>query len=109
MKRFPLLPIATVFLFHLVFSGLTLAGDLDDGIEIDEKIELYDCLENPGTNVQYLIRSARARVDQSGSAYTSDDGGDLVVGGFINESGAEVGDVTIIFEGEDINAVNTSK
>lgn len=109
MKRLPLLPIATVLLIHLVLCGLTLAGDLDDGIEIDDKIELYDTLDNPGKNVQYLIRSARARVSQSSSAYTSDAGGDLVVGGFINESGAEVGDITIIFEGEDINAVNTSE
>jgi hypothetical protein len=33
-------------------------------------------------------------------------GGDTAIGGFINKPGAKVGDVTIIFDGEDINAIS---
>jgi len=80
------------------------AGDLDDGIEIDDKIEKYDTLDQPGINIGYIKRSAKASAAGGGTAYTGS--GDIAIGGFINQPGAEVGDVTIIFDGKDINAVS---
>lgn len=81
------------------------AGDLDDDIKIDEKIDKYDKLDRPGINVQYIKRSAKASVAK-GSSNSSKGSGDVAIGGFINKPGAEVGNVTIIFDGEDINAVS---
>ena len=80
------------------------AGDFDDGIKIDEKIEKYDTLDRPGVNIQYVKRSAKASA--TGGSMTSKGSGDTAVGGFINKPGAEVGDVTIIFNGEDITTVS---
>jgi hypothetical protein len=80
------------------------AGDLDDDIKIDDKIEKYDTLDQPGINIQYIKRRAKASV--SSSSKTSSGSGDVAIGGFINKPGAEVGDVTIIFDGEDINAIS---
>ena len=80
------------------------AGDLDDGIEADDKITEYDTLDQPGTNIQYIKRSAKASAARGGNSYTGD--GDVNIGGFINQPGAEVGDVIIIFDGENINAIS---
>jgi hypothetical protein len=80
------------------------AGDLDDGIEIDDKIEKYDTLDRPGINIDYIKRSAKASAARGGNSYIGS--GDVAIGGFINQPGAEVGDVTIIFDGEDINAIS---
>lgn len=80
------------------------AGDMDDGIEIDEKIEKYDALGQPGINIEYIKRSAKATADSSKSVSNSD--GDTAIGSFINKPGAEVGNVTIIFNGEDITTVS---
>lgn len=80
------------------------AGDLDDGIEVDDSIEKYDTLDDSTVNVQYIKRSAKASVARGGNAYVGD--GDITIGSFINEPGAEVGDVTIIFDGDKINAVS---
>lgn len=81
------------------------AGDLDDGIKIDEKIEKYDALERPGTNIQYIKRSAKAAAAAgNGNTYTGS--GDIAVGSVINQPGAELRDVTIIFNGEDITTVS---
>ena len=79
------------------------AGDLDDGIEADDKIEAWDTIDRPGINIQYIKRSAMATA--AGGAYYYGKG-DIAIGGFINQPGAEVGDVTIIFDGKDINAVS---
>lgn len=82
------------------------AGDLDDDIKIDdEKIEKYDALDRPGFNIQYIKRSAKAAA-AAGSSNTYTGSGDIAVGGFINKPGAEVGDVTIIFDGEDLTTVS---
>jgi len=81
------------------------AGDLDDGIKADDKIEAWDTIDRPGINVQYVKRSARASAATGGGAYYYGNG-DIAIGGFINQPGAEVGDVTIIFDGKDINAVS---
>jgi hypothetical protein len=86
----------------------TFAGDLDDGIEADDKIEAWDTIDRPGINIQYIKRNAKAaaaNANGSGSAYYYGNG-DIAIGGFINQPGAEVGDVTIIFDGSDINAVS---
>lgn len=80
------------------------AGDLDDGIKIDEKIEKYDTLDRPGINIQYIKRSAKAAA--AGSSNRSKGSGDIAIGGLINKPGATVGDVTIIFDGKDINAIS---
>ncbi len=80
------------------------AGDLDDGIEADDKIEAWDTIDRPGINIQYIKRSAKASAAKGGAYYY--DNGNIAIGGFINQPGAEVGDVTIIFDGEDINAVS---
>jgi hypothetical protein len=82
----------------------TYAGDLDGDLEIDDKIEKYDTLDQPGINIQYIKRRAKASV--ASSSKTSSGSGDVAIGGFINKPGANVGDVTIIFDGEDINAIS---
>jgi hypothetical protein len=94
--------LAVIFLTIAIAD--TNAGDLDDDMTIDEKITKYDKLDRPGINIQYIKRRAKASIaDDSG---TSKGGGDVAIGGFINKPGAEVGDVTIIFNGEDINAIS---
>ncbi|MGD9368066.1 MAG: hypothetical protein PVH87_20365 [Desulfobacteraceae bacterium] len=80
------------------------AGDFDDGIEIDDKIEKYDTLGQPGINTQYIMRSAKASADNSIKSVKGN--GDIAIGSFINQPGAKVGNVTIIFNGEDINAIS---
>jgi hypothetical protein len=83
------------------------AGDLDDGIAADDKIQAWDTIDQPGINIAYIKRSAKASAASGSDAYYSYDNGDVAIGGFINEPGAEFdGDVTIIFDGEDINAVS---
>ena len=85
----------------------TFAGDLDDGIEADDKIEAWDTIDRPGINIQYIKRRAKASAASGGnSAYYYNNGSNVAIGGFINQPGAEVGDVTIIFDGKDINAVS---
>lgn len=81
------------------------AGDFDDGIKIDEKIEKYDTLDRPGVNIKYITRSAKAAA-AAGSSTTYLGSGDIAVGSFINQPGAEAGDITIIFNGEDITSVS---
>jgi hypothetical protein len=83
------------------------AGDLDDGIKADDKIEAWDTIDRPGINIQYIKRRAKASasgINGGGSYYSGN--GDIAIGGFINQPGAEVGDVTIIFDGKEINAVS---
>jgi hypothetical protein len=80
------------------------AGDLDDGIEIDDKIEKWDTIDRPGINISYIKRSAKASASSGSQAFNGN--GDMAIGGFINQPGAQVGDVTIIFDGEDINAIS---
>jgi hypothetical protein len=95
--------LAMVFVLAACFYAH--AGDFDDGIKIDEKIEKYDALERPGTNIQYIKRSAKASAAASSSkTYTGS--GDIAVGSVINQPGAELRDVTIIFNGEDITTVS---
>jgi len=77
------------------------ASDLKDEFE-DDGIEAYDSLEEPSINIQYIKRSAKAGAS---SGYTYEGQGDVAIGGFINKPGAEVGDVIIIFDGDDISAV----
>jgi hypothetical protein len=84
----------------------TYAGDLDDGIEADDKIEAWDTIDRPGINIQYIKRRAKASAAAGGGGSYYYGNGDIAVGGFINQPGAEVGDVTIIFDGKDINAVS---
>jgi hypothetical protein len=101
-----------VAIFWIAFiPARTWSGDLDDdGIGIDDKVKSYEDLGQPEANVKYLIRSARAQAARAtGPAVESQDAGDVVVGGFINETGADVGDVTIIFDGEDITAISDGK
>lgn len=93
-----------VMILMLVLCPEAYAGDLDDGIEADDKIEAYDNLDRPGINTSYIKRSAKASATGGGNSYYGD--GAVAIGGFINQPGAEVGDVTIIFDGEDINAVS---
>lgn len=93
-----------VIIFLLLVCLNAYAGDLDDGIEADDTIETYDTLDGSDINVQYIKRSAKASVARGGNAYVGD--GDVTIGSFINEPGAKVGDVTIIFDGDNINAVS---
>ncbi len=93
-----------ILVLMLVAGQTVQAGDLDDEIKIDEKIEKYDTLDRPGINIQYIKRSAKASVADSDK--TSTGNGDVAIGSFINKPGAKVGDVTIIFDGEDINAIS---
>lgn len=80
------------------------AGDLDDGIKIDESIEKYDTIDRPGVNIQYIKRSAKAGA--AAGSDTTTGSGDISIGGFINKPGAKVDDVTIIFNGKDITTVS---
>ena len=83
------------------------AGDLDDGIKADDKIEAWDTLDHPDINISFIKRSAKASVNHGDNSYYSYSNGDVAIGSFINQPGAEFkGDVTIIFDGEDINAVS---
>jgi hypothetical protein len=79
-------------------------GDLDDGIEIDDGIEKYDTLGNIGINIQYIKRSAKASAKKGDNSVNGN--GDIAIGSFINRPGAEVGDVIIIFDGENISAIS---
>jgi hypothetical protein len=95
-----------IMIFLLAACLNAYAGDLDDGIEADDKIEAWDTIDQPGINIQYIKRRAKASAaGGSGGAYYYNNG-NIAIGGFINQPGAEVGDVTIIFDGEDINAVS---
>lgn len=96
-----------VMIFLMAACLNTYAGDLDDGIEADDKIEAWDTIDRPGINIQYIKRRAKASAagGRGSSAYYSGSG-DIAIGGFINQPGAKVGDVTIIFDGKDINAVS---
>ena len=95
----------TIFLLTACLNAY--AGDLDDGIEADDKIAAWDTIDRPGINIQYVKRSAKASAAAKGnSAYYYNSGGNIAIGSFINQPGAEVGDVTIIFDGKDINAVS---
>lgn len=80
------------------------AGDFDDGIKMDEKIEKSATLGQPGINIEYIKRSAKASANSITRSVKGS--GDIAVGSFINQPGAKVGDVTIIFNGEDINAIS---
>jgi hypothetical protein len=83
------------------------AGDLDDGIKADDKIEAWDTINQPDINISYIKRSARASGNRGDHSYYSYGNGDVAIGSFINQPGAEFkGDVTIIFDGEDINAIS---
>lgn len=88
----------------LVTAITAFAGDLDDDIKIDEKLEKYDNLDRPGINIQYIKRSAKASANSSSKRAKGS--GDIAIGGLINKPGAKVGDVTIIFDGKDINAIS---
>jgi hypothetical protein len=97
-----------IILILLITSLNTYAGgsgDLDDGIGTDDKIEKYDTLGQPAINIQYIKRRAMAAAQQQGGNPVSGSG-DIAIGSFINQPGAEVGDVIIIFDGEDINAIS---
>ena len=93
----------TIFLLTACLNAY--AGDLDDGIEADDKIEAWDTIDRPGINIQYIKRRAKASAATGGGAYYYGNG-DIAIGGFINQPGAQVGDVTIIFDGKDISAVS---
>jgi hypothetical protein len=100
MKRTIVITIALIMMTLNAY-----AGDLDDDIKIEENLEKYDTLDRPAMNVQYIKRSAKASASSNGSK-TSKGNGDIAIGSFINKPGARVGDVTIIFDGEDISAIN---
>lgn len=104
----PLIPLIPLIMLVLLIASVNVyaggSGDLDDGIEIDDKIEKYDHLGQPGLNVQYIKRIAKAAATQGSDSVSGS--GDIAIGSFINQPGAEVGDVIIIFDGEDINAIS---
>jgi hypothetical protein len=91
-------------LFVILFSLNAHAGDLDDDIKMDDGLDKYDSISQPSTNISYIKRSAKASA--TGNSTLIKGGGDTAIGGFINKPGAKVGDVTIIFDGEDINAIS---
>ena len=83
------------------------AGDLDDGIKADDQIEAWDTIDQPDINISYIKRSAKAAANRGDDSYYSYSNGDVAIGSFINQPGADFnGDVTIIFDGEDITAVS---
>jgi hypothetical protein len=99
------LPLITMLLLATWLHAY--AGDLDDGIEADDKIEAWDTIDRPGTNISYIKRRAKASAARGGNSFFSGKNGDVAIGGFINQPGADFkGDVTIIFDGKDINAVS---
>jgi hypothetical protein len=99
-------PILTLLLLA-VWVQAPLAGDFDDGITAGERIEEWDTLDESSVNISFIKRKAKASAARGGNSFFSDGNGDLAIGGFINQPGAEFdGDVTIIFNGEDINAVS---
>ena len=102
------IPLITAIMLVLLIVSTNVyaggSGDLDDGIEIDDKIAKWDQLGKPGINVQYVKRKAKAAATQGSNSVSGS--GDIAIGSFINQPGAEVGDVTIIFDGEDINAIS---
>ncbi len=96
-----------LLLLVAVWNDAASAGDFDDGIKGDEKIEEWDTLGQPSVNISFIKRRAKASASRGGNSFFSDSSGDLAIGGFINQAGADFnGDVTIIFDGEDINAVS---
>jgi hypothetical protein len=96
-----------ILLLLAVWVEAPLAGDFDDGIEAGEKIEEWDTLDQPSVNISFVKRKAKASAARGANSFFSDSSGDLAIGGFINQPGADFdGDVTIIFDGEDINAVS---
>jgi hypothetical protein len=96
-----------ILLLLAVWIEAPLAGDFDDGIKGDEKIEEWDTMGEPSVNISYVKRKAKASAARGGNSFFSDSSGDLAIGGFINQPGADFnGDVTIIFNGQDINAVS---
>jgi len=96
-----------IMLLLAVWVDAAFAGDLDDGIKGGEKVEEWDTLDQPSVNISFVKRKAMASAARGDNSFFSDNGGDLAIGGFINQPGADFnGDVTIIFNGEDISAVS---
>ncbi|MEJ2642881.1 MAG: hypothetical protein P8010_25310 [Desulfosarcinaceae bacterium] len=90
-----------------VWVDASFAGDLDDGIKGGEKVAEWDTLDQPSVNISFIKRKAMASAARGGNSFLNDSGGDTAIGGFINQPGADFdGDVTIIFNGEDISAVS---
>lgn len=96
-----------ILLMLAVWVDAPLTGDFDDGIKADEKIEEWDTMDQSSVNISFVKRKAKASAARGGNSFFSDNSGDLAIGGFINQPGTDFdGDVTIIFNGEDINAVS---
>jgi hypothetical protein len=96
-----------IVLLLAVWVEAPLAGDFDDGIKGAEKIEEWDTMDEASVNISFVKRKAKASATRGGNSFFTDSSGDLAIGGFINQPGADFnGDVTIIFNGEDINAVS---
>ena len=90
-----------------VWIEAPLAGDFDDGITAGEKVEEWDTLDEANVNIAFIKRKAKASATRGGDSFFNGSSGDLAIGGFINQPGADFdGDVTIIFNGEDISAVS---
>jgi hypothetical protein len=96
-----------IVLLLAVWIEAPLAGDFDDGIEAGEKIEEWDTLDESSVNIAFIKRKAKASAARGDNSFFKGSSGDLAIGGFINQAGADFdGDVTIIFNGEDISAVS---
>lgn len=63
MKHRLLLSLLVVSFTICLLSGLSLAGDLDDGISkyTDDGISKYDNLGQPDKNIKYIITRAKAK------------------------------------------------
>ncbi len=102
MKQTTYKTLAALFLVGFFLSGSSAAaGDLDDGISIqEESVSSYDDISQSDINIRYITIKAKAQANKNGEGVV-DPNGDVVQGGAIIKSGANVkGDVIVIYEGD---------
>jgi hypothetical protein len=95
-----------LFIFFLIPFGL--AGDLDDGIPIDDKIEDYDKIKKD-RNILCLERHARTKLairDEKKLLETDDDASAAIQGSIIIGPGVKPGDITLIYKGNNNNVIS---
>lgn len=88
-----------LFSLSLIFAPCVGASDLDDGISMDDNIGKYDSIRTDD-NIKFIKRKAKATA-ASGAASNTNKG--AVLGGVAIGQGATIkGDVTVVFEGKNI-------
>jgi hypothetical protein len=108
IKKFTLIGILIIGITasQTLIEGICHASDLDDGITADDPISKYDAIKVE-LNRSFIKRDAKARAkmkkrDENNMSRTSD----AVQGGVIVKPGGEIGDVIIIYEGQDNTVIS---